>query len=130
MLKKLLSFQLSVLLSIIIFTSSCSKSNMPASTEYDFAIAIHGGAGTILKENMTDEVEAEYRAKLSEALKTGYEILANGGTSLDAVTATINIMEDSPLFNAGKGAVFNHSGLNELDASIMESLLLMIIIPQ
>jgi len=120
MLKKILSSQLSVLLLIIIFSISCGKSNMPASKEFEFAIAIHGGAGTILKENMTSEAEAEYREKLSEALKTGYTILANGGTSLDAVTATINIMEDSPLFNAGKGAVFTHNGLNELDASIMD----------
>ena len=97
---------------------------MPASREFEFAIAIHGGAGTILKENMTPEVEAEYRAKLSESLKTGYDILANGGTSLDAVVATIKIMEDSPLFNAGKGAVFNHNGLNELDASIMDGKIL------
>ncbi len=108
----------SMLLFIIILSFSCG--NMPASKEYEFAIAIHGGAGTILKENMTSEVEAQYRTKLSEALKTGYAILENGGTSLDAVTATINIMEDSPLFNAGKGAVFTHNGLNELDASIMD----------
>lgn len=86
----------------------------------DFAIIIHGGAGTILKKNMTDEKEAAYIAKLEEAIRTGYEILKNGGTSLDAVTKTINVMEDSPLFNAGKGAVFTNAGTNELDASIMD----------
>jgi len=86
----------------------------------DFAIVIHGGAGTILKKNMTDEREKEYRAKLEEAVKTGYDILKNGGSSLDAVTKTINVMENSPLFNAGKGAVFTHEGKNELDASIMD----------
>ena len=86
----------------------------------DFAIIIHGGAGTILKKNMTDEKEAAYKTKLEEAIRTGYEVLKNGGTSLDAVTKTINVMEDSPLFNAGKGAVFTNAGTNELDASIMD----------
>jgi L-asparaginase / beta-aspartyl-peptidase len=83
-------------------------------------LVIHGGAGTILKKDMTDEVERQYREKLTEALRAGHAVLAKGGTSLDAVEATIRIMEDSPLFNAGKGAVFTHAGRNELDASIME----------
>ncbi|HUP64016.1 MAG TPA: isoaspartyl peptidase/L-asparaginase [Thermoanaerobaculia bacterium] len=83
-------------------------------------LVIHGGAGTIRKANMTPEVEREYREKLSEALRAGHAILARGGSSLDAVEATIHIMEDSPLFNAGKGAVFTHEGRNELDASIMD----------
>lgn len=86
----------------------------------NFGIVIHGGAGTILKENMSDSLETEYKAKLKEAISVGYEILKNGGTSLEAVTQTINVMEDSPLFNAGKGAVFTHDGSNELDASIMD----------
>lgn len=86
----------------------------------DFAIVIHGGAGTILKENMTPEKEQAYKAVLEEAIRTGYEILKNGGSSLEAVTKTINIMEDSPLFNAGKGAVFTNAETNELDASIMD----------
>ena len=120
MIKKFLPPPAYVLFIIIIISISCDNGNMPASREFEFAIAIHGGAGTILRENLTPEVEAEYRAKLSESLKTGYEILANGGTSLDAVVAAIKIMEDSPLFNAGKGAVFTHNGLNELDASIMD----------
>lgn len=85
----------------------------------DFALVIHGGAGTILKKNMTDEKEQAYREKLTEALQTGYKILESGGTALDAIEKTINVMEDSPLFNAGKGAVFSHDGKNELDASIM-----------
>ncbi len=84
------------------------------------AIAIHGGAGTILRENMTEEREADYRAKLDEALQAGHEILEAGGTSLDAVVAAIQIMEESPLFNAGKGAVFTNDGKNELDAAIMD----------
>ncbi|WP_299519309.1 isoaspartyl peptidase/L-asparaginase family protein [Winogradskyella sp.] len=86
----------------------------------EFAIIIHGGAGTILKKNMTPEKEAAYKAKLEEAIRVGYEILKNGGSSLDAVEKTINVMEDSPLFNAGKGAVFTNAETNELDASIMD----------
>lgn len=86
----------------------------------EFAIVIHGGAGTILKKNMTDEKEAAYKETLEKAIRVGYEVLKNGGTSLDAVTKTINVMEDSPLFNAGKGAVFTNAETNELDASIMD----------
>lgn len=86
----------------------------------DFAIVIHGGAGTILKENLTDSLEKAYEAKLTEAIQTGYKILQNGGTSLEAVQRTINVMENSPLFNSAKGAVFTHEGKNELDASIMD----------
>lgn len=85
----------------------------------DFAIIIHGGAGTILKKNMTPEKEKAYKDKLEEAIKVGYTILKNGGTSIDAVEKTIHILENSPLFNAGKGAVFTHHETNELDASIM-----------
>lgn len=90
-----------------------------------FGIVIHGGAGTILKSSMTPEREAEYIAKLNEVLETGYKILDNGGTALDAVNAAINIMEDSPLFNAGKGAVLTEKGVAELDASIMDGKNLM-----
>jgi L-asparaginase / beta-aspartyl-peptidase len=85
-----------------------------------FALAIHGGAGTILPENMTPALEAEYTAALAEALRAGQAILSRGGTSLDAVEAAVRIMEDSPLFNAGRGAVFTAEGTNELDASIMD----------
>ena len=92
----------------------------PENDKIDFAIAIHGGAGTITRKNMTPEKESGYRSKLEEALNTGYSILEKGGLSLDAVEATIRIMEDSELFNAGKGAVFTNAGTNELDASIMD----------
>ncbi|WP_430411154.1 isoaspartyl peptidase/L-asparaginase family protein [Kordia sp.] len=85
-----------------------------------FGLVIHGGAGTILKKNLTPELEAQYKETLEKAAKKGYEILNNGGTSLDAVEQTIHILENSPLFNAGKGAVFANNGKNELDASIME----------
>lgn len=84
-----------------------------------YVIVIHGGAGTILKSNMTAEKENAYNAKLTEALKAGYAEIQKGNTSIDAVAASIMIMEDSPLFNAGKGAVFTADGKNELDASIM-----------
>lgn len=83
-------------------------------------LVIHGGAGTILKKNMTDEMEKQYREGLETALRAGHAVLTRGGTSVDAVEAAIRTMEDNPLFNAGKGAVFTHDGKNELDASIME----------
>jgi beta-aspartyl-peptidase (threonine type) len=86
----------------------------------NFAMVIHGGAGTILRQNMTPALEKAYIDTLTIALRTGYEILARGGSSVDAVEATIRVMEDSPLFNAGKGAVFTANGVNELDASIMD----------
>ncbi len=84
-----------------------------------FAIAIHGGAGTILKSNMTPEKEAAYNKALEEALQKGYDILDKGGSALDAVQAAVMYMEDCPLFNAGKGSVFTHEGKNEMDAAIM-----------
>ncbi|PKQ61716.1 beta-aspartyl-peptidase [Labilibaculum filiforme] len=87
--------------------------------KFDYAIVIHGGAGTILKENFTPEKESEYKKALQKAIFIGDSILKNGGSSLDAVEKTIHILENSPLFNAGKGAVFTNSGRNELDASIM-----------
>lgn len=85
-----------------------------------YAIAIHGGAGTITRQSMTAEREQAYRAKLAEALEAGRKVLAAGGSALDAVEAAIVVMEDSPLFNAGKGAVFTADGRNELDASLMD----------
>lgn len=90
------------------------------STNPPFAIVIHGGAGTILKVAMTAEKEQAYRLTLTLSLNAGYDILESGGSALDAVQAAINVMEDSPLFNAGKGAVFTHEGLNEQDACIMD----------
>lgn len=93
--------------------------NSSTKTE-NFGIVIHGGAGTILKEHMSDSLENAYKEKLKEAISIGHEILKNGGTSLDAVTQSIKILEDSPLFNSGKGSVFTHEGRNELDASIMD----------
>lgn len=119
---KFLSFIL-----ILAFISSCQNEQKTESVSADnksdkapFSIVIHGGAGTIKKENMSAEQEAEYHKKLEEAIRVGHTILKNGGTSLDAVEKTINILEDSPLFNAGRGAVLTYDGINEHDASIMD----------
>jgi len=86
----------------------------------EWAIVIHGGAGVITREKMSPVMDKEYRAALVEAMNTGKKILSEGGTALEAVEKTINVMEDNPLFNAGKGAVFTHDGKNELDAAIMD----------
>jgi beta-aspartyl-peptidase (threonine type) len=85
-----------------------------------YVMVIHGGAGTILKKNMTPEKEAAYIAVLTEALKAGYAEIQAGKSSLDAVETTIHVLENDPHFNAGKGAVFTHDGRNELDAAIMD----------
>lgn len=122
-----------LLFSLILFIS-CNENASESATNADseseksvendslpnFGIVIHGGAGTILKKNMSDSLEQAYKTKLEEAIRTGHEILANGGTALEAVQRTINVMEDSPLFNSAKGAVFTNEGKNELDASIMD----------
>ncbi len=84
------------------------------------AIAVHGGAGTIKREDLDALGEARFREKLAEAARAGHDILKQGGSSLDAVQAAVLVLEDSPLFNAGKGSVFNADGVNELDAAIMD----------
>ncbi|MFH1700779.1 MAG: isoaspartyl peptidase/L-asparaginase [Candidatus Zixiibacteriota bacterium] len=86
----------------------------------NFSIAIHGGAGTILRTSMTPEKEKAYLEGLTQSLKAGYEILKNGGTALDATQASVVVMENNPLFNTGVGAVFTHDGGHEQDACIME----------
>jgi beta-aspartyl-peptidase (threonine type) len=85
-----------------------------------FGMAIHGGAGTLPRAEMSGEAERQYRAGLREAIDAGYAVLHDGGTSLDAVTRAVVLHEDNPLFNAGRGSVFTLDGRNELDASIME----------
>ncbi|MFY7670642.1 isoaspartyl peptidase/L-asparaginase family protein [Tenacibaculum sp. MEBiC06402] len=118
------------LIYLLLFTTisflSCDNTEKAKTTENvktnEFALVIHGGAGTILKKNMTPEKEKAYKEKLEEAIKVGYNILKNGGKSIDAVEQTIHILENSPLFNAGKGAVFTHEETNELDASIMTGI--------
>ena len=84
------------------------------------ALAIHGGAGTILKSEMTAELEAEYRNALAKALQKGWRILSKNGSALDAVEASVVELENFPLFNAGRGAVFTHEGKNEMDAAVMD----------
>ena len=86
----------------------------------DWSFAIHGGAGTLQRDRMTAQQQADYRAALQVALDTGANVLKDGGTALDAVTAAITILEDDPKFNAGRGAVFTWDGTNELDAAIMD----------
>jgi len=110
---------------ILIFFTGCiqhqeEKTTSASSEKPAWAIVVHGGAGNMNPDNFTDEKEKAYKDKLSEALKAGAAILKSDGTAIDAVEAAINILEDSPLFNAGKGAVFNADGVNELDASIMD----------
>lgn len=113
--------------------AACAPSAQPASTPAAlpagsatagqparWGMVIHGGAGTISRQEMTPEREAAYRAGLERALRAGYAVLSRGGRSLDAVQAAINVMEDDSLFNAGKGAVLNAEGHAELDSSIMD----------
>ncbi len=119
-----------IFLLITFIFSACSDKNEPKNdkktsemgvktSKNNFGIILHGGAGTILKENMSDSLEAAYKEVLERAIQTGHNILENDGASLEAIAATIKVMEDSPLFNAGKGAVFTHQETNELDASVM-----------
>ncbi len=86
----------------------------------NFGLAIHGGAGTILKRHMTPQKEKAYQEALLESLRAGYQLLESGASALEAVTAAVVSMEDCPLFNAGKGSVFSAEGKHEMDASIME----------
>ncbi|MFP4471077.1 MAG: isoaspartyl peptidase/L-asparaginase family protein [Bacteroidales bacterium] len=113
-----------LILSVFALMASCQnpkqKEQAQTAGKPSWAIVIHGGAGNMDPDHFTSERKAEYRAKLTEALQAGAEILEAGGPGLDAVEAAIRIMENSPLFNAGKGAVFNAEGVNELDASIMD----------
>lgn len=110
------------------FVASCTTSpegfqnmqNKSQATELHYGLVIHGGAGTITKGNLTPEKEALLRVKLAQAIEAGYAVLDAGGSSIDAVTRTIVILENSPLFNAGKGAVFTSEQTHELDASIMD----------
>lgn len=108
---------------ILVLSISCKstvdQSNSNEHNSAEFAIVIHGGAGTITRENMTPEKDSIYRKKLKEVITLGSDMLRIGKSSEEVVIAVIKEMEDSPLFNAGKGAVFNSKGMNEMDASIM-----------
>ena len=107
-----------LLITIFLFTSCLN--NEKEKKDINFGIVIHGGAGTMLKENMSDEKEKQYLIALETAIKIGYNIIKDGGSSQLAVEKTINFLENSPLFNAGKGAVLTSSGTVELDASFMD----------
>jgi len=104
-----------ILLFLLVFSSTIAWAQ-----QKKYVLVIHGGAGTILKKNMTPEKEKAYKAALEEALAAGEAILKKGGTAVDAVTAAVTILEDCPLFNAGKGSVFTNAGENEMDAAIMD----------
>ncbi|NJB84411.1 beta-aspartyl-peptidase (threonine type) [Lewinella marina] len=123
-------FRLSLLLFLGFCFAGCQESpdngltaapaQQPSAEERpEYALVIHGGAGTILKENMTDERAAGITAAMNAAMDAGEAILKAGGSSADAVEATIWVLEDSPYFNSGRGAVFTNAGINELDASFM-----------
>ncbi len=110
-----------VLLTRLLFSCGTSpETSQEKQLRRPYSLAIHGGAGTITKASMTPDREAAYTAALDSALIIGENILKNGGSALDAVEQTIVYLENCPLFNAGKGAVFTHEGRNELDASVMD----------
>lgn len=121
---KLKIFAALVILAIVIISAKTDvkpvQSKADSSEKQVWAIVIHGGAGGMTRENTNSETDKQYRAALLEAMNIGKKILADGGSALDAVEQTIRKMEDNPLFNAGKGAVFTHDKKNELDASIMD----------
>src|SRR5258708_7970653 len=85
-----------------------------------YSIAIHGGAGTLLKNEITPELEKAYKSALKAALDIGYRILENGGSAIMAVKSAVIYLEDDPLFNAGRGSVFTKNGIHEMDAAIMD----------
>ena len=105
---------------LLVFIFALFSASAAHAADGPVAIVIHGGAGALERGKYTDEEEAAFKAALTDALDAGYAVLESGGTALDAVTAAIVILEDSPHFNAGKGAVFTRDGRNELDASIMD----------
>ena len=105
---------------IFLLVLLCGSSGAMAQANRKYALVLHGGAGVMSEKTMTTEQQKEYLSVLNKALSRGDSVLSSGGTSMDAVIRTIMVLEDSPLFNAGKGAVLNHDGLAELDASVMD----------
>ncbi|TVR64010.1 MAG: isoaspartyl peptidase/L-asparaginase [Gemmatimonadales bacterium] len=100
--------------------TDASPDRTPGLGAAEYGIVIHGGAGTIVRENLTEELEAAYHEALRAALEAGNEVLEAGGSAMDAVVAAVVILEDEPLFNAGRGSVFTSEGTNELDAAVMD----------
>src|SRR6056300_2008791 len=107
------------LFALLLLTGCKESAEIKEDSAPTFGIVIHGGAGTLLRSEMTAEMDAAYRETLTQAIQVGYSILKQGGTSQEAVEKTIHVMEDSPLFNAGKGAVLTADDTIELDASFM-----------
>jgi len=103
---------------LLVFTFFLIAATISGQEKY--AIVIHGGAGVMSKSAMNEEQQEAYKSKLNEALILGQKLLKEGNTATDVVVRVVEVLENSPLFNAGKGAVFTHDGINELDASIME----------
>ena len=104
----------------VVFLQLLLVVSLSAQTGTKYALVLHGGAGVMSQKSMTPEMQKAYLSDLNRALQTGDSVLKAGGTCMDAVVRTIMVMEDSPLFNAGKGAVFAHDGTVELDASVMD----------
>jgi L-asparaginase / beta-aspartyl-peptidase len=117
--KPALFFSLTIVAANFVPSAGVCAGN-PSPMNQTYGLVIHGGAGVILRQEMPPELEARYRDAMTQARDAGYAVLQRGGSSLDAVVAAITFMEDSPLFNAGKGAVLNADGICELDASIMD----------
>lgn len=120
--KKIIIDTIAILFVILLLTNCQHKDSKPNNYTQtpDYVIVIHGGAGNASRTDINEQQQIEYKEKLNEALKIGENILTSGGTCIEAIEKTINFLEDCPLFNAGKGAVFTHEGKNELDASIMQ----------
>ena len=110
------SVKIGSLLAVLLLAGSAQAADAPAK----WSLAVHGGAGVLERGELTPEKDKAYRAGLDAALEAGAKVLKAGGSSLDAVEAAVRVLEDNPLFNAGKGAVFTAEGRNELDASIMD----------
>lgn len=116
---------LSIIVFLSIFAESCkapqdqTKRTAFEPEPYEYALVVHGGAGNMNFESFPEEAQNRYKSALDSALQLGLDVLREGGASIDAVETVIRYMEDNPMFNAGKGAVFTHEGKNELDASIM-----------
>src|SRR5215467_174630 len=119
---KLTSLALGCLALALCRLTAPAQENSPTMKQdaHRIALAVHGGAGTIERDQMTPEREREYRAGIENALRSGREILERDGSSLDAVEAAVRVLEDDPHFNAGKGSVFTSAGTNEMDAAIMD----------
>lgn len=115
-----MKYSFALLMTFVVACHPVKINNQNDNRKTPLTLVIHGGAGTILKEHMTPEKERAYRTALDSALRKGFAVLERGGPATDAVVAAITFLEDNPLFNAGKGAVFTYTGEIELDASIMD----------